>query len=95
MSNRGTEVSIICQTHVELVRARKALEKAFVNQDWVALREMDIALGELLNKSFEDEARDAPSLVREMEHILNAYSRIISQLPESASEALALFPHKR
>ena len=85
-------MSVISGSHVNLVRARKALEKAFAERDWEALKETDILLGESLNEAFDDKHRNAYELVQEMEKILHTYSEMVMALPEGADMSFSTFP---
>lgn len=79
-------MSLVSQSHVELVRARKALEKAFIDKDWEVLSACDRRVGEALNDAFEDDRRDTRELVYEMERVLGIYAKMVSALPASFSE---------
>lgn len=85
-------MSVISGAHVNLVRARKALEKAFEERDWDALRETDKRLGESLNEAFDDEHRNTFELVQEMEKVLHTYAGVVAALPEGAEVSLHTFP---
>lgn len=84
-------MAVINRSYVELVRARKALKKAFEDQDWEGLRECDIELGLRLDRAFEDRDSDGRALVREMERILGTYADLVEMLP-GAAEALSFSP---
>jgi outer membrane receptor for ferric coprogen and ferric-rhodotorulic acid len=88
----GAEMSVVSLPHIELVRSRKTLEKAYLQQDWDSLREIDSRLGAALNNAFEDEQRDTVELVHEMERILSLYAEIVASMPKNASAALSSFP---
>jgi len=83
---------LVNRSYVELVRARKALRKAFEEQDWDGLRERDIELGLRLDRAFDDRHSDSRALVREMERILNTYAELVEVLPESLGD-LSFTPH--
>lgn len=85
-------MSVICRSHVELVRARKALEKAFDNRDWDVLKETDRRLGDILNSAFDDVDRNTGELVQEMERVLHTYAAMVEALPEAAELSLSVFP---
>jgi hypothetical protein len=82
---------VISRSHVELVRARKALRQAFEEQDWEQLRERDIELGLRLDRAFDDKDSDSKALVKEMERILNTYAELVEVLPDYA-ENLSFVP---
>lgn len=88
-------MSVISRSHFELVRARKALEQAFEEGDWVALRENDVLLGKQLDAAFVDDKRNTYELLQEMERVLKTYANLVSALPASAAESLSFFPHNR
>lgn len=85
-------MSVISDSHVSLVRARKALEKAFAERDWDALKESDKLLGESLNRAFDDEHRNTFELVQEMEKVLHTYATLVASLPDEAQMSLSTFP---
>lgn len=84
-------MSVVSKSQVELVRARKALEQAFDEQDWVALRKWDAKLGECLNRAFADPMRDAFELVQEMERVLHTYATLVEAMPAAAQNCLEHF----
>ncbi|WP_075185546.1 hypothetical protein [Teredinibacter haidensis] len=77
-------MSVISASHLTLVRARKALEHAYKHKQWDEIRKWDSQLGDCLNLAFEDAHRDTPSLVAELERVLQLYANIVSALPEQA-----------
>jgi len=85
-------MSFVSQSHLELVRSRKNMQKAFAEQNWQQLKEGDNRLGDALNNAFDDDQRNAVELVHEMEKILNLYADIVENLPQSAAESLKSFP---
>lgn len=85
-------MSVVSSSHVMLVRARKAMEKAFAERDWDALKETDKLLGECLNQAFDDEHRNTFELVQEMEKVLQAYAAMVEALPQGAEASLSSFP---
>ena len=86
-------MSVVSQPHLELVRSRKALEKAYVSQDWISLKSVDTQHGSALNAAFEDDQRNTGELVHEMERILHLYTNIVASLPTEMPDALSAFPH--
>jgi len=85
-------MSVISRSHLNLVRARKALEKAFKERNWDALRETDKLLGESLNEAFDDVGRNTVELVQEMEKVLGTYAEMVAALPEDAEASLNTLP---
>lgn len=77
-------MSVIPASQVALIRARRALNQAFLEADWEAVREWDARLAEQLNVSFADENRDTQTLVEEMEKILALYAKMVTVLPGQA-----------
>lgn len=77
-------MSVVAASQVALIRARRALNQAFLDADWDAVRERDAALAEQLNISFADENRDTQALVEEMEKILALYAKMVAILPGQA-----------
>jgi len=78
-------MSIVPASHLQLVRARKALEKSYREKDWDSVRQWDTVLATQLNASFEDGTRDTKALVSELERILYTYSNMLAELPELGS----------
>ena len=85
-------MSVISRSHLNLVRARKALEKAFAERDWDALKETDRQLGQSLNEAFDDQDRNTSELVQEMEKVLRTYASMVAALPKDAEISLSTFP---
>ena len=85
------DMSVICKSHVDLVRVRKSLEKALAENNWCALREHDLSLTDVMNAAFEDTSRNSSELVIEMERVLRVYARMVASLPSSGQEAQSLF----
>ncbi len=85
-------MSIISQSHVDLVRSRKSLEHAFTRGDWQTMKAVDAEMGEVLNRAFDDSSRDAHALIKEMEKVLDTYARMVEALPKNASESLNFVP---
>ncbi len=75
---------LITAAQFKLARARKSLEKAHTDKDWSELRRCDDELAKCLNDAFDDKARDAKSLINELEYILSTYAKIIAELPADA-----------
>lgn len=86
-------MSVVSQSHFELVRARKSLEKAFEKRDWPALRNWDTTLGECLNRAFDDDSRNTIELVQEMEKVLQTYAHMLAAIPDNESDCLSSFPY--
>jgi ferritin-like metal-binding protein YciE len=79
-------MSLVSSSHFSLVRARKALESAFRDNDWDQLRNLDQALGDSMNQAFEDDQRDTKNLVKELEKVLYLYAQMVSTLPDAAKQ---------
>ncbi|MFT7559289.1 MAG: hypothetical protein ACI93R_001194 [Flavobacteriales bacterium] len=77
-------MSLISPSHVSLVRARRAMEKAFSSEQWDQLKALDRELGASLDMAFTDEERDTKTLVSELEKVLSIYASIVDTLPESS-----------
>jgi len=92
MKKDGAVMSLVSQSYLELVRARKNLHKASIDQDWAQLREADETLGDALNSAFDDDHRNPIDLVQEMERIVRLYAEIVESLPQDAAESLKAFP---
>lgn len=78
-------MSVVSISHLNLLRARKQMEKAFQQNDWDAVKEWDVLLTHQLTQAFDDPARDNRLLVDELEHILGLYAKMVSVLPEAAT----------
>lgn len=81
-------MSIVVASQFALKRARRQLENAFNQGNWQAVRESDIELGKLLNKTFDEKSLDARALVSELETILTLYADMVAMLPEQRDAAL-------
>lgn len=79
-------MSVVSLSHVSVVRARKSMEQAFLNDDWDAVKDYDQLLAEQLNRAFDDPNRDNSGLVNELEKILNLYAQMVDVLPESTAQ---------
>lgn len=80
-------MSVLPASFVVLVRARKALAKAYQNSDWQGVEETDAFLGYALTQAFDDPGRDPEALGRELNKILELYSRIVGRMPEHIQRA--------
>ena len=90
MLKLGDIMSVVLSSHVELVRARRELEKAFEAGAWDNVRALDQHLAERLNSAFDDEQRDTRMLLEELEKILHTYSVVVAGLPQfSATQIVA------
>lgn len=81
-------MSIVNASQFALRRARRELEKAFNQCNWEDVRQWDLALGQSLNAAFDDENRDTPALVNELEKILGTYARLVERLPNDANNSI-------
>lgn len=88
MLNSGGVMSIVPSSHVELVRARRELEKAFEVRAWDDVRAWDQHLAERLNSAFDDDQRDTRALIDELEKILHAYSSVVAGLPQFPAKSM-------
>lgn len=82
-------MSIVTASHLALVRARRQLEKAYIDNDWNAVRQWDRQIGEQLNSAFGDEHRDTRALVSELERVLGLYARMVKTLPVEVAARLS------
>ncbi len=80
-------MSVVSLTHMNLLRARKQMEKAFMEQDWDAVKDWDMLLTTQLTRAFDDPTRDNQLLVEELETILALYARMVSALPDAATRS--------
>ena len=76
--------NVVSLTHLNLVRARKALIQAHRKRDWHAVKTCDIALTSQLDQAFDDPNRNQESLLVELEAILALYADMVTTLPEGA-----------
>ncbi|SMF36356.1 hypothetical protein SAMN02745866_02332 [Alteromonadaceae bacterium Bs31] len=74
-------MSVIPASFTSLVRTRRSLEKAYQSGDWESVREVDVLLGDCLNRAFDDSDRDTTVLIEELEKVLRLYANIVSTLP--------------
>ena len=81
-------MSIVNASQFALRRARRELEKAFNQCNWEDVRHWDVELGQSLNAAFDDENRDTPALVNELEKILGTYARLVERLPNDANNSI-------
>lgn len=79
-------MAVIATTHMNLVRARRQMETAFVANDWERVKEWDQQLTMQLNNAFDDPLRDNDLLVKELERILGLYAEMVESLPPSVNE---------
>ncbi len=80
-------MSVVSMSHLNLLRARKQMEKAFNDCDWDAVKEWDVLLTHQLNQAFDDPTRDNQLLVEELESILGLYAKMVSVLPDVATQS--------
>lgn len=81
-------MSIISVSLFSLKRARKALENAYHERDWQAVRHWDTEVAKYLGEAFDDGSRDTKALIRELQTILHTYGKIVEELPESSGQFL-------
>ena len=81
-------MSVVNASQFSLRRARRELEKAFHQCNWEDVRRWDVELGQSLNAAFDDENRDTPALVNELEQILGTYARLVENLPSEAGNII-------
>lgn len=79
-------MNVVSVSHLNLLRARKQMEKAFRKQDWDAVKEWDVLLTHQLTQAFDDPQRDNQVLVEELESILGLYATMVSALPDAATQ---------
>lgn len=79
-------MSVIATTHMNLIRARRQMETAFMENDWERVKEWDQLLTAQLNSAFDDPHRDNDLLVKELEKILGLYADMVESLPPSINE---------
>lgn len=83
-------MSLISSSHLSLVRARKELEKAFDENRWDELKDLDKSLGASLNQAFDDKQRDPTSLVHELEKVLSLYASMVEAMPGATIDVAGL-----
>lgn len=89
-------MKLVSASLVNVKRARREMERAFVQGDWEAVKRWDALVGEGLDQAFDDPSRDNVSLVDELEKILGLYAQIVIGLPEqTAQQWLNAEPAKR
>lgn len=81
-------MSVVHASQFALRRARRELEKAFNRCNWEDVRHWDVELGQFLNEAFDDENRDTPALVNELEQILGTYARLVERMPGDARDSI-------
>ena len=86
-------MSVVVASQFALKRARRNLERAYQQGNWLAVRQSDVELGKLLNSALDDKSRDTKALVEELENILALYADMVSMLPEQ-NEAFIAKPKK-
>lgn len=79
-------MTVVSAAHLNLVRARREMEKAFQRQDWDGVKDCDQLLSVQLNHAFDDDTRDSRSLVNELERVLSLYATIVHALPQATAE---------
>ncbi len=82
-------MSITSAPQFALSRTRKALNSAFKEQDWDAIKNTDKTLTESLNAAFDDEDRDIKSLIDELEKIVLLYGDMVASLPNNVEDLIA------
>lgn len=80
-------MSVVALSFLNLLRVRKQMEVAFQNNDWDAVKDIDVLLTHQLTAAFDDPNRDAEPLFKELELILALYARMVSALPLSATQS--------
>lgn len=79
-------MNLVPVSQLNLVRARREMEKSYLADDWEAVRDWDQLLGVQLTQAFDDPDRDHKRLVTELEKILSLYSQMVRSLPEATVE---------
>lgn len=74
-------MNLITATYMNLTRARRQMQEAFLTQNWADVEEWDQLLTVQMNRAFEDPQRDNALLVRELEKILSLYAEMAEFLP--------------
>lgn len=78
--------NVVSLSYLNLIRARKQMEKAFVANDWDAVKEYDALVTHQLTQAFDDPDRDNRMLVDELEYVLGLYARMVEALPAAATQ---------
>ena len=79
-------MSVVSISHLNLLRARKQMERAYKANDWEAVKDFDSLLTHQLTQAFDDPQRDNQMLVNELETILGLYAQMVRALPDSATK---------
>lgn len=77
---------LVCSSLVDVIRTRKAMQKAFECADWDGVKTCDDRLGRMLDAAFSDDVRDNSALVAELEKVLALYAQVVTCLPEATAE---------
>lgn len=77
-------MALISAAHLNLVRARREMQKAFSQKDWEAVKDWDQLLSVQLGRAFDDPQRDHALLVSELQKVLALYGQMVHALPEAA-----------
>jgi len=79
-------MNLVPVSQLNLVRARREMEKAYQAGDWQGVQDWDQMVALQLNQAFDDPDRDHKMLVSELEKILLLYSQMVRSLPETLAE---------
>lgn len=79
-------MKIIPASLVNVMRARREMERAFAQGQWEAVKEWDKKVGQCLDAAFDDPERDNRVLVDELEKVLALYAQMVSHLPEHTAQ---------
>lgn len=79
-------MAIVSAIHLNLVRARREMEKAFQREEWEAVKDWDHLLSVQLGRAFDDPQRDHMLLVTELQKVLSLYGKMVHALPDAAVE---------
>lgn len=80
-------MNIVPVTQLNLIRARREMEKSYISGDWQAVQDWDQVVALQLSQAFDDPARDHKLLAAELEKILSLYSKMVHRLPEATADA--------
>lgn len=82
-------MSVVAASQFKLARARRCLEKSYLEGDWEAIKRWDKELADSLNALFDEDECDARALIAQLESVLLTYSKIVAELPAETSRHLS------
>lgn len=79
-------MKLVSASLVNVKRARREMERAFVAGNWDGVKHWDALVGKGLDAAFDDPSRDNAGLVEELEKVLGLYAQIVIGLPEQTAQ---------